>query len=532
MNSDWYPVYTPHKLKTGLAHCAQHSVAFHYVKGDLMRRIHAILYGLCKEEKPNEALQGLEILDPDEQLDPDEESDPNENLDPDQELDPNEKLDSNEELDPNDSNEELDPNDEKDPNDEQDPNAEVPDEKDTHDDPDEEEGLNEEEPGEEEPNEKVSNDEAQDVKDPNEDKEEDLNEYVDDDEKLDKNEDNAHPHMGAKDAQGKLGYVHDPTALKRDPPDFDTSNLTILCKPGGAKGLGDADWKMLSKKVEVDFAGHKMAEDLVEHGSPRVKIFCVVYTIEESHGRVPAILETWGQKCDGFMVASTKTVPELQTVEIPHEGDEAYQNIWQKVRSIWSYVYDNYYNDFDFFHIGGDDLYVIVENLRLYLESDEILKLAGGDTYPKPVFLGRRFQEQGKPSLMFNSGGSGYTLNKASLKALVVDQMPKDGICGPNLRTFAEDVMVARCFRHMGLVPYDTRDDTEAERYMPFTPGAHYTYRPPKDISMNSDWYPVYTPHKLKTGLAHCAQHSVAFHYVKGDLMRRIHAILYGLCKE
>ena len=43
------------------------------------------------------------------------------------------------------------------------------------------------------------------------------------------------------------------------------------------------------------------------------------------------------------MAASTKTDVALGTVLIPHEGPEEYDNIWQKVRSIWSYVYDNYY---------------------------------------------------------------------------------------------------------------------------------------------------------------------------------------------
>jgi hypothetical protein len=43
------------------------------------------------------------------------------------------------------------------------------------------------------------------------------------------------------------------------------------------------------------------------------------------------------------MVASTKTDKKLGTVNIPHEGPEEYNNIWQKVRSMWSYIYDNYY---------------------------------------------------------------------------------------------------------------------------------------------------------------------------------------------
>lgn len=128
-------------------------------------------------------------------------------------------------------------------------------------------------------------------------------------------------------------------------------------------------------------------------------------------------------KCDGFMVGSNKTDVSLGTVDIPHEGPEEYNNIWQKVRSMWSYIYDNYYDKYDWFHIGGDDMYILVENFRLYLESEEIKVAANGGTYlpngdeteQTPLFLGRRFTYWGDTADIFNSGGSGYTLNKASL---------------------------------------------------------------------------------------------------------------------
>jgi glycoprotein-N-acetylgalactosamine 3-beta-galactosyltransferase len=104
------------------------------------------------------------------------------------------------------------------------------------------------------------------------------------------------------------------------------------------------------------------------------------------------------------MVGSTKTDESINAVEIPHEGPEEYDNIWQKVRSMWSYIYDNFYDDYDWFHIGGDDLYLIVENLRLYLESEEIRTAANGGIYlpngdettQTPLFLGRRFAYMGK----------------------------------------------------------------------------------------------------------------------------------------
>jgi len=51
----------------------------------------------------------------------------------------------------------------------------------------------------------------------------------------------------------------------------------------------------------------------------------------------------------------------------------------------------------------------------------------------------------------------------------------------------------------------------------------------PKDI--NKDWYAKYSI-DIKFGLDHCAAKSVAFHYVKQDAQKRLHALLYHLCPE
>lgn len=337
------------------------------------------------------------------------------------------------------------------------------------------------------------------------------------------------PHRGAKDEHGNFGYVHDETALKRNPPTFEVSKTEVHCNNH------DNNYKVLTEKVFVHSQAHEKREREAEQdgGRPREKIFCTVYTIAKNHEKLHNIRETWGQKCDGFMVASDKTDKDLGTVNIPHEGPEEYHNIWQKVRSIWSYVYDNYYEEYDWFHIGGDDLYLLVENLRLYLESEEVQLAANGGTYLPdgkqkqqiPLFLGRRFAEQGNMERIFNSGGSGYTLNKAALKSLVVKAFP---VCMPHLKTFAEDVMVAQCLRNkIGVFPFDTKDDDGGERYMPFQPGHHLTYRPPADKT--SDWYSNYSI-DIKYGMDHMSAESVAFHYIQPPLMKRMHAILYGHC--
>uniref|UniRef100_A0A7S3DQ95 Hexosyltransferase n=1 Tax=Entomoneis paludosa TaxID=265537 RepID=A0A7S3DQ95_9STRA len=336
-----------------------------------------------------------------------------------------------------------------------------------------------------------------------------------------------HPHLGAKDVNGQLGYIHDETHLRKNPPKFSMNQDDLK----SACSRRDNNYKMLTEQVSVDFAGEKEAMQKLGPEN-RVKIFCLVYTTEKGHENIPRIRETWGQKCDGFMTASTKSDPSIDAVEIPHEGPEEYDNIWQKVRSMWSYIYDNYYETYDWFHIGGDDYYLLVENLRLYLESEEIRTAANGGTYlptgtetsQTPLYLGRRFAYMGDMDDIFNSGGSGYTINKAALKTLVVDGIPTHR---PHAKTFSEDTMVARLFKKYGIEAYETKDENGGERYMPFMPGHHYGYRMPADKS--KDWYAKYSIN-IKEGKDHCAKHSIAFHYVKQNSMYRLHALLYDLC--
>jgi len=335
-----------------------------------------------------------------------------------------------------------------------------------------------------------------------------------------------HPHKGALDEDGNWGYIYDEEFLHRSPPEFVLSNKEEAC------AKHDAHQLMLTKKVSIDFEADAASETRAkETGKHRPKILCVIFTVQKNHDRLAGVSRTWGPKCDGIVYASDKTDRVIGTVNIPHEGKEEYNNIWQKNRSIWSYVYDNYYEKYDYFHSGGDDVFLVMENLRLYLESEEIQTASNGGLYlpngdeilQTPLFLGRRFAQDGDRDRIFNSGGSGYTLNKAALKALIL-AMPN---CMPHLHTFSEDVLVARCLRKSGVLPYDTKDETGAERYMPFQPGHHLTYLPPEDV--NEDWYAL-SCIDCKWGMDHCSKQSVAFHYIKPSLMDRMFGILYGYC--
>ena len=353
------------------------------------------------------------------------------------------------------------------------------------------------------------------------------------------NNEHQHPHKGAYDEDGNPGYKYDEKALRKHTK-TGTNHTFHITQEQAQCDLNDGTMQLLTNKVYVNLDAHKRAETRAKNGGkPRAKILCTIYTHEQNHKKLPTLYQTWGKKCDGFIAASNKTDPAFHTVNIPHEGEEKYFNMWQKVRSMWSYVYHNFYDEYDWFHMGGDDLYVLVENLRLYLESDEIQLAANGgvsgsdsgsgsgseqpsEHEQMPLYLGCRFTLDNQT---FNTGGPGYTLNKAALKALLMTyptcSRSDDEAC-------EEDVIVAECLQEQwSIYPYDTKDDQGGERYMHYTPDFHLKHKK-EDWDLYSD-----VSIDVKEGLDCCANNSVAFHEIPGDVeMKRIHAILYGTCNK
>jgi hypothetical protein len=96
-----------------------------------------------------------------------------------------------------------------------------------------------------------------------------------------------HPHMGARDERGNFGYVHNETALRKNPPPFQfpAEYLRTLC------ANNDSTYAMLTGKVFVDVQAHQDADTT---GVKRQTILCAVYTTESGHESIRRIRETWG----------------------------------------------------------------------------------------------------------------------------------------------------------------------------------------------------------------------------------------------
>jgi hypothetical protein len=183
------------------------------------------------------------------------------------------------------------------------------------------------------------------------------------------------------------------------------------------------------------------------------KILCGIYTYEKMHYRVIGVAETWGWRCDGFLAASTATIddptqPGFPATDLPHEGKEEYDNMWQKRRSILSYMHDHYLDDYDYFYLSGDDTHLIIENLRRFLYETEQTH----DMATELLYMGMELKTRRK---LFNGGGAGYVLNRVALQRLVRDAFPT---CLVHARQSSEDRFVAKCLQAANIYPLDTVD--------------------------------------------------------------------------
>mmetsp|Transcript_31612 Transcript_31612/g.63856 ORF Transcript_31612/g.63856 Transcript_31612/m.63856 type:complete len:530 (-) Transcript_31612:107-1696(-) len=283
---------------------------------------------------------------------------------------------------------------------------------------------------------------------------------------------------------------------------------------------------LTSETVSIVPSNHYEATASVQKGTidvPAPKIMCLVYTMADAHAnRIRGMRDTWAGGCNGFLAFSTESDPRLPTISLEHEGPESYDNMWQKVRSIWRFVGENYLDEFDWFFIGGDDLFVMPHNLKTYLAS--LVYKDGADPKTKEYFVGRRFAPGGRDP--FNSGGAGYTLSQATLRKFLAN-MDDAQHCSANAHTSMEDVMIARCLTHLGIHYTDTRDANGRERFHPFAPGTHLHWQPPGP-NEEADWYEEYNKEwGVLQGKDCCAPDSVSFHYVKkASMVRHMHALI------
>jgi hypothetical protein len=310
------------------------------------------------------------------------------------------------------------------------------------------------------------------------------------------------------------------------------------------------------------------------------RILCGIYTISTRETQIKRIFNTWGQKCHQIIFFSNHTNEEYHTIPIYPYGEESYGNMFQKTIAVIKYINKHYIREvtaekkedredetvalhekteFDWFLIGGDDLFVIVENLVSYLQTNELIEKEMY-VHRKPLYLGRKLtypthlKQDSFPRpvdyLQFHSGGAGYLLNVYALKALAEvlgkhdifseDYDKEKDICLSHLTSSEEDYYVANCLKSLSVVAFDTNGTVDdplmitansshhLQRFHALPPGLYYHFN---DI-LKKSWLYDYDNSTGSDGFFGCSSESISFHYIDSLLMENIHNYLYRCSME
>ncbi|XP_040573725.1 glycoprotein-N-acetylgalactosamine 3-beta-galactosyltransferase 1 [Lepeophtheirus salmonis] len=259
---------------------------------------------------------------------------------------------------------------------------------------------------------------------------------------------------------------------------------------------------------------HKTQNSVADQLYKKVRILCWIMTGPQNHDlKAIHVKATWGKRCNILLFMSSKEDPHLPAVKL--DVQEGRDHLWAKTKGAFKYVYENYYDQADWFLKADDDTYVIVENLRYLLQN-----YSTND----PWYFGERFKLYIKQGYM--SGGAGYILSKEALKRFVsrgiADQTGV--ICrvdgGGN-----EDVEMGKCMENLKVEAGDSRDSYGRGRFFPFVPETHLI---PGSIQPDN-WFNKYQYYETKNGPECCSDSAISFHYVSPNLMYVLEYLVYHL---
>ena len=384
---------------------------------------------------------------------------------------------------------------------------------------------------------------------------------------------NLHPHKGAL-LHNMTGMIVDPSPDRLRPffngdelfESKQTVNSKALCpKDGKEYGIeGKGGYKTLQKvrtglleSIQRNKRGGDDDSTTLGKNKRRSRILCMVYTAHfdgDNHANLRAQAQAWGRHCDGFFGASNYTDHSIGAIDLLHEGIEDYSNMWQKIRSMWAYAYNHYRDEYDFFYICGDDTYVIVENLRAYVDGPEVEKLENGhidrinkvqrgktveewaaENKTMPLVLATPMVHKRCPS---PAGGSGYVLNRAALD--LFGSKVEDHLA--NSTDSREDLFMGGLFCTEKVFVSDTQHETKGGWRFADTANNIYYYEGVSPIS------PKFLKHKfgfeIRKGMDSVSHDAISFHlkadksrgleegYTIADLPYRYEVVLYDMCNK
>jgi hypothetical protein len=265
------------------------------------------------------------------------------------------------------------------------------------------------------------------------------------------------------------------------------------------------------------------------HDNRKPRLYCMVpfMWIKRKYARHKAIMDSWGQRCDGinFFVDSPVPGEEDGFKDIPAnmviinmtrhsvDGDQNQKHIWEKMWRSWIWVADHKLTEYDWFLKVDDDNYFFPDNVKAFVQergwSPWDAKYFGHKVYHRsiPIIAGAL------------EGFSRSTLGQISQ---VYKTMPKGGKTDERGRCedrkgATEELSTAICLKTLGIVAEDTQDSLGEEGVMLFQPQAHwYDMKRPPLGHHTEGWFWAKKPVGAGDLETCCSRRPLAFHGFKG----------------
>ena len=119
--------------------------------------------------------------------------------------------------------------------------------------------------------------------------------------------------------------------------------------------------------------------------------------------RAAAVRDTWAKRCNKVLFVSDEDKATFPAIGFGTGKGRGH--LTAKTMRAFDYIYENHFDDADWFLKADDDTYVILENLR-YLLSE----YSPND----PIYFGYPFKVLVRQG--YFSGGAGYVLSREALK--------------------------------------------------------------------------------------------------------------------